>query len=139
MTLVSHQHRFLRFSHKETFKAVEVVLKSELKRKYLVSVVFTDDRLMKRINQEYLSHNDVTDVIAFQLQDGQGPDAEVYVNLDQARRQAKMYGVSFGDEVRRLLIHGTLHLAGYRDSTKRMKERMRRREDLYLLRLRRKG
>lgn len=139
MTVVSYQHRFLRFPARETFRTVEVVLKSEVRRKYLVSVVFTDDRLMKRINKEYLSHDRVTDVIAFPLQDGVGADAEVYVDLDQARRQAKEFGVPFQEEVKRLLIHGTLHLAGYKDSTKRMKQLMRSREDHYLLRLQRRG
>lgn len=91
---------------------------------------------MKSINKEYLSHDRVTDVIAFPFQDGVGVDGEVYVNLDQARRQAKEYGVQFGNEVRRLLVHGALHLAGYRDSSKRLKEEMRRREDFYLVRLR---
>jgi len=137
MTAVYHQHRFLRFPARETFRAVGVVLKSEMDAKYKVSVVFTDDRLIKRMNRKYLSHNRVTDVIAFELQDGIGMDGELYVNLDQARRQATEFGVPFREEVRRLLIHGTLHLAGYRDSTKQLKQKMHRLEDRYLERLRR--
>jgi probable rRNA maturation factor len=64
-----------------------------------------------------------------------GIEGEVYVNLDRARSQARTYTVSFGDEVRRLLIHGTLHLLGYSDATARGKARMKEREDFFLTHL----
>jgi rRNA maturation RNase YbeY len=97
-----------------------------------VSIVFTDDRFIKNMNKRYLRHNRVTDVIAFSLPEGRGIEGEVYVNLDQARRQARDYGVAFKNEVKRLVIHGTLHLMGYRDSSPSLKTKMSRREDYYL-------
>jgi rRNA maturation RNase YbeY len=56
-------------------------------------------------------------------------DGEVYVNLDRARKQARDYSVSFGNEVARLVIHGTLHLAGFDDSAPRTAARMKAEED----------
>ncbi len=90
---------------------------------------------MKNMNKRYLRHNRITDVITFPLGAGRGVEGEVYVNLDQARRQARAYGVPFHAEVKRLVVHGTLHLLGYRDSTPSLKTRMSRREDHYLARL----
>ena len=87
------------------------------------------------MNKRYLRHNRVTDVIAFSLPDGRTIGGEVYVNLDQARRQARDYGVGFQTEVKRLVIHGTLHLLGYRDSSPSLRTKMSRREDYYLARL----
>jgi probable rRNA maturation factor len=87
---------------------------------------------MRRINRRFLNHDGVTDVIAFPFHDGMGIDGEVYVNLDRARSQARTYRVRFGEEARRLLIHGTLHLLGYSDATSRGKARMREREDYFL-------
>ncbi len=87
------------------------------------------------MNRDFLGHDYITDVISFPLQDGIGIDAEVYVNLDRAKSQAKEYGVLFRNEVLRLVIHGTLHLLGYDDKKVTHKERMRRREDYYLTRL----
>ena len=94
---------------------------------------------MRRINRQFLRHDYVTDVISFPLGAGDEPGAqgEIYVNLDRARRQAHEYGVTFAGETRRLLIHGMLHLLGYKDGTANQKARMSRREDLILSRLQR--
>jgi rRNA maturation RNase YbeY len=88
---------------------------------------------MRQINKRFLNHDDVTDVIAFPLEDGMGMDGEIYVNLDRAKSQAQEYRVSQLEETRRLLIHGVLHLLGYDDGTKKDRERMRKKEDVYLL------
>lgn len=94
--------------------------------------MFVGSRKIRGINKLFLQHDYVTDVLAFPLQDGLGFDGELYVNLDRARSQAKQYGVGFTEETRRLLIHGTLHLAGYSDGTGREKARMVEREEHYL-------
>lgn len=132
MIVAAHQHRKLRFPHRETFRTVRRVVAGEKLKDALVSIVFTDDRFMKNVNKRYLRHNRITDVIAFPLEIGHRIDGEVYVNLDQARRQAMDFGVSFQVEVKRLLIHGTLHLIGYRDSSPSLRARMTRLEDHYL-------
>ncbi len=134
MIVAAHQHQVLRFPHKETFRTVRRVVTGENKR-VSVSIVFTDDRFIKNMNKRYLKHDRVTDVISFPLGDEAGVNGEVYVNLDQAKRQAREYGVTFREEVRRLVIHGTLHLLGYRDSSASLKSKMRRREDFYLKKL----
>lgn len=129
---VVHQHPGWRFSVKDTVRTVGLVLRRESAGPLQVSVVFTNDLYMKRIHGRYLGDRSTTDVMAFPLSDGLGVDGEVYVNLDQARRQAGEYRVPVAEEVRRLVIHGTLHLLGYRDSTPRLKAAMRRKEDQYL-------
>ncbi len=96
-----------------------------------------NNRFMRRINRKFLRHNESTDVIAFPLQDGIGLDGELYVNLDRAKDQARGAGVSYREEVLRLLIHGTLHLLGYRDTTKALKMKMTRKEDMFLAQLNR--
>jgi len=58
--------------------------------------------------------------------------SRIKVSQMKARRQARDYGVAFHAEVKRLVVHGTLHLMGYRDSTPSLKARMSRREDYYL-------
>ena len=80
----------------------------------------------------YLNHDYATDVISFPLENGAVLEGEVYVNLDRARAQARVYGVSFSNEVARLVIHGTLHLVGYDDSTEKKAERMKAEEDYHV-------
>lgn len=102
-----------------------------------LSVVFVGSRFIRRVNREFLDHDFTTDVIAFPLgEDGSSPlEGELYINLDRARSQAKTYGVTYAEETRRLLIHGTLHVLGYTDTTPRRKAAMTRREDEILARL----
>lgn len=122
----------MRFPYRETFRVVRRVLAEEAIRTLNLSVVFVDSKYIRRINRQFLNHDYVTDVIAFPLEDGVGPDGEVYINLDRARTQAREYGVSFFDETRRLLIHGTLHLLGYDDTTPSKRRKMKEREEFYL-------
>ncbi|HTP12607.1 MAG TPA: rRNA maturation RNase YbeY [Bacteroidota bacterium] len=103
-----------------------------------VSVVFTDNGRIRDINRKHLRHDYVTDVIAFELEPRPVLEAEIYVNLDRARLQAKRFRVSFSEETKRLLIHGMLHLLGYDDRTPALRNRMSRREDALLASLRRK-
>ncbi len=95
-------------------------------------MVFVGSRFIRNINKQFLGHDAVTDVISFVLDGEGGPDGEIYVNLDRAKRQAREYGVRYTDEVRRLVVHGVLHLVGYDDATEQQRQTMQRREDRYL-------
>ncbi|MBI5215955.1 MAG: rRNA maturation RNase YbeY [Ignavibacteriae bacterium] len=121
-------------STQETIKLVQTVLSGEANRNAEVNVVFIDDNVMTKLNTEYLQHHYTTDVLSFCLSDKQETklEGEVYVNVIQAKRQAKEYGVSLINELGRLVIHGTLHLLGYEDDTPKKKLRMNKREEYYL-------
>lgn len=137
MIIVSNNHPSLRFPKRETFRAIQSVLHYESVQSFQVSVVFVGSRYIRRINRRFLLHDYITDVIAFPLGEGNGApvEGEIYVNLDRAKTQARDYGVTFTEEARRLVIHGTLHLLGYADSSPRRKARMTQREDALLTRL----
>ena len=137
MIFVTNSHPSLRFPKKETLRTLECVQKQEGVRNLEVSVVFVGNRYIRGVNKKFLRHDYTTDVISFPLGEGgsSGVEGELYINLDRAKSQAKTYGVTFAEETRRLLIHGTLHLLGYRDATPRTKGAMTRREDEILARL----
>ena len=99
---------------------------------FALSVVFVGSRFIRMINREYLSHDYVTDVVSFPLGPEPGPDGEIYVNLDRAALQPRQYRVPVRTEVRRLIIHGLVHLLAYDDATPRASRAMTRRENLYL-------
>jgi probable rRNA maturation factor len=102
------------------------------------SIVYIGDRRMKALNSTYLRHHRTTDVLTFPLHETGDNivSGEVYVNVDEARRQAPRYGVGAGEELARLVIHGLLHLTGYDDRTPALRKRMSAREDFHLNRLR---
>lgn len=89
-----------------------------------VSIAFVDDDEIKELNKKFRKMNKPTDVLAFRLSESIG---EIIISTDTAKSQAEEYGNSFISEIFLLLIHGLLHLLGYKHS-KGMKEK----EDLYI-------
>ena len=103
------------------FDAVDEALLDAAVRKALdvdgrsaeLSLTLVDDTEIARLNREYLSDDRPTDVIAFALGSEEEPLGDVYVGVDQARRQADALGVPLSEELARLAIHGTLHVLGH--------------------------
>ena len=114
---------------------VRGVLRGETRKDADLNIVFIADGRMIRMNSTFLKHRNTTDVLSFPLSgtNSRTIEGEIYVNLDQAQRQAKEYRVSIRNETARLVIHGVLHLVGYDDRSKRAKARMTRLEDNYLM------
>lgn len=93
--------------------AVRKTLASQGRPEVAVSVALLDDRDMRELNRRYLGTDASTDVLAFALGEGEDTVGDVYIGIDQARRQAADVGVPLGEELVRLAIHGTLHVLGY--------------------------
>ncbi len=129
---VVNAHRRYRLAKKPFALSVKKVLKKEGIRKAMVSIIFIDSMVCRKMNKKHLHHDYGTDVLSFDYEQPGTLEGEVYVNLDQAGVQAKNYNASFTEEVRRLVIHGTLHLAGSDDRTSLERKHMRKKEDEYL-------
>lgn len=97
----------------------------------LTYVLMGDDALLE-YNKRYLDHDEYTDVITFDGQTGNGVSGDVLVSYDRIKENASMFGVSAQQELRRVMVHGLLHLLGHRDKTKAQREAMRVLEDKYL-------
>jgi probable rRNA maturation factor len=82
-----------------------------------VNVIFVTDRRIHALNRQFLKRDRPTNVISFDCKEPDVPGeprllGEVYVSRDRARAQAREYGVTYGSELRRLVLHGLLHLLG---------------------------
>jgi probable rRNA maturation factor len=98
-----------------------------------LNYILTTDNILVQLNKEYLRHFTLTDIITFDLTEHEGEiTADVYISLDRAKENAREFKVSLSNEVYRLMIHGVLHLLGYKDKTAADKEKMRAREEFYL-------
>ncbi len=119
-------------------RVVGGTLTSERAAKRSVSVLLTDDRRIRNINRRFLSHDYATDVISFGAGEAAaGPKdflGDLVVSCQTARRVAKELGVPYRQELARYLVHGTLHLLGYRDRKKKDRERMHARQEKILKR-----
>ena len=83
-----------------------------------VDVLLTDDKTVKRLNRDFRGKNKATDVLSFPAGDfAEGMVGDLAVSLDTAAKQAKRFGLTLEDEIKTLLLHGLLHLAGYDHET----------------------
>jgi probable rRNA maturation factor len=93
---------------------VRAVCKKLRVRRGLISVTFVTNRMMARMNRDYLEHRGATDIITFQLSaDGGVVMGDMYIAPDVARANARAHGVGIREEIVRLVVHGTLHVLGY--------------------------
>ena len=117
-------------------RVVALVLRGERIADGRISCVFVEDRTMRRLNIRYLGHPISTDVITFPIDPLPSPEAEIYINVDQARRQAPAFGVSVLNELTRLLVHGVLHALGYDDTRTKQRKEMFEKQEAYVRRCR---
>ena len=95
-----------------------------------LSIVFCDNKLIRRLNRRYLKRNTSTDVISFPLRDKFSPLllGEVVISVEEAVKNAKIYGLEFPDEIVLYIIHGILHLLGYKDYRRKDAEKMEKKQ-----------
>lgn len=97
-----------------------------------LSIIFCSDDYLLAINRDFLQHDYFTDIITFDLADADGRHAEIYISVERVRDNAQQLGVSFRDELHRVLFHGALHLCGFKDKRSSERAVMRSMEDKYL-------
>jgi rRNA maturation RNase YbeY len=111
-------------------------IKNEKKECGKIAYIFCSDNYLLDLNQRFLKHNTYTDIITFDYSEGKILNGEIYISIDRVKENAQNFEVDFETELLRVIIHGALHLAGYKDKTKEQKEKMRKKEDQYLLKRR---
>ena len=94
--------------------------------------VFCSDDFLLEINQQFLDHDTLTDIVTFDYTEGTILNGEIYISTDRVADNAKDFNVDFDTELRRVIIHGLLHMCGYGDKTDDEKSHMRKKEDEYL-------
>lgn len=130
---VFNTHPTFRPDKRKIARIVKNVLKGESRENAEVNIIFINDGDMIALNKKFLNRNYSTDVISFPLSEDYQSllEGEVYINVDQGRRQAREFNVRVMNEIFRLVIHGILHLVGYDDRTKHKRARMMQKETYY--------
>lgn len=97
-----------------------------------INFIFCKDAYLKHLNKKYLNRNYLTDVISFDNSEERIIQGEIFISLDRVKENSKIYGESIKNELDRIMIHGVLHLIGYKDKTLKDREIMREKEEFYL-------
>jgi len=94
-----------------------------------ISYVFTSNKRIKLINQQYLKHNYFTDVITFDYTEDNLISGDIFISIDEVRSNAVRFDTDELEEIRRVMIHGVNHLLGYNDSNDEERAIMRKMEN----------
>lgn len=124
-----------KLKHKAILKKwISEVVKSENQLIDDLNYIFCSDEYLLEINRQYLDHDYYTDIITFDhREEEQEPiSSDIFVSIDRIKDNSNTLGVSFEQELYRVLIHGVLHLLGQADKTEQQQTEMRKREEASL-------
>jgi probable rRNA maturation factor len=109
-------------------------LLSHIEEKQLgdISIIYTSDKELLAINKKYLHHDFYTDIITFDYSDKNKLAGDLFISIDRVKENAEELGVPYPTELHRVVIHGVLHLAGYKDKQKKDISKIRKKEEFYL-------
>ena len=113
-------------------KWVNATIKNEGKTPDDITYIFCSDQYLLELNRSALDHDYFTDIITFDYCEGDIVSGDLFISIDRVEDNAKTLGHSFIDELHRVMIHGVLHLCGYKDKSKKEEQTMREKEDYYL-------
>ena len=94
-----------------------------------ISYIFCDDEYMLGQNKTFLNHDTYTDIITFDQCFGSVVSGSILISLDRVKENADKFGKTFENEMMRVVVHGTLHLCGYKDKNDDEAKVMRQKED----------
>lgn len=127
------QHPSFLIKNKNALKKwVKDTIISENKTPGQISIIFCSDDDLLDLNKQYLNHDTLTDIITFDYSEKDILNGDVFISIDRVNENAISFDVKFQNELNRVIIHGVLHLCGYKDKTKSDKLNMRSKEDFYL-------
>ena len=97
-----------------------------------INFIFCSDKCLHKINLAYLKHDTYTDIISFDYSAQELLSGDIFISIDRVKENAKKFNADFTEELHRVMIHGILHLLGYKDKTRSQKATMQGKEDFCL-------
>lgn len=129
---IHFQNQKIDFKLKQALKIkawVKRVVELEGKKTGQLNFVFTSDEELFDINVKFLNHHTFTDIITFDYCEDNIVQGDIMISVDRVRDNAKKFKVEFEQELHRVIIHGVLHLCGYKDKSDKDAAKMRAKEN----------
>jgi len=121
-------------SHKRPVKNwLGAVAKQENKKIGEVNIIFYNDEQLLTLNKQYLNHDSFTDVITFDYSEGKFLHGDICISIERIKENAETFNCIFEEELRRVMVHGILHLCGYKDTKNADKQIMKQKEEEALM------
>jgi probable rRNA maturation factor len=124
------------FKLKHPIKAsswIKNVAKKEKRTIKEINYIFCTDEYLLQLNQGFLNHKTLTDIITFDNSEGKKAlEGEIYISIERVKENSLKFKTDFEDELHRVMVHGVLHLIGYKDKKPSEKALMRKKEEACL-------
>lgn len=133
--MITFQNQSITFKLKEKAKLKAWIKTITEKEKHIlgdINYIFCSDDELLDINLRHLNHNTYTDIITFDYTEAKKINSDIFISVDRVAENATKFKVSFEEELHRVMIHGILHLCGYKDKSKADSELMRKQENASL-------
>lgn len=105
------------------------VILSENKKEGDINYIFCNDEYLLNLNEQYLDHDTLTDIISFDYTVGNELHGDIFISIERVRENAQDFNVTFDEELKRVLAHGILHYCGFKDKSEEDEQLMRHKED----------
>lgn len=105
------------------------VILSENKKEGDINYIFCNDEYLLNLNEQYLDHDTLTDIISFDYSVGNELHGDIFISIERVRENAQDFNVTFDEELKRVLVHGVLHYCGFKDKSEEEEQLMRQKED----------
>lgn len=129
MISFNYQTQF-KLDNEEQFSCwISRVIQSESKKEGDINYIFCNDDYLLDLNQKYLNHDTLTDIISFDYCVGNELHGDIFISIERVTENAIEFQIPFQDELKRVVIHGILHYCGYKDKTITEEQIMRQKED----------
>lgn len=116
----------------KTSRWLQRVARSEKRKITSLTYIFCTDSYLTKLNETYLKHSTLTDILTFDYSEGGAIEAEIYISVPRVRENAKTYSQPFPKELRRVMVHGLLHILGHKDKSSAQRVAMRAKEEACL-------
>lgn len=131
---VKNKEKFTGLDFKKKVKEVISNISTEENTEFsYLNIIFCNDEIIRDYNQKFLGHDYETDIITFHdVDENKLIEGELLISTETVNTNSRIYKATFNEELLRVIIHGVLHLCGYKDRTKLQKVKIRKRENYYL-------
>lgn len=131
MISFNYETDFKLHDEKELSIWISSVINSEGFKEGDINYIFCNDDYLLQLNQEFLNHDTLTDIISFDYTLGKEISGDIFISIERVLDNSKDYQVDFSNELHRVMVHGVLHYCGYNDKTQKETQLMRIKENHY--------
>ena len=110
-------------------KWIQTVIRNHERMTGKITYLFCSDDYILDVNKRFLNHDTYTDIITFDNVEGNLVSGDILISIDRVGENARQFGVSFSQELHRVLVHGVLHLLGFKDKSEEDSKMMRAKEN----------